>query len=134
MTKRRRGKPPPDEPVNGTAPTEGDASESGSGDAAEPEANGSPDEPRRPVHVVSYLVSRDTFVQASVWARVVQLSDGATFTTHDVSLRKRYKDASGEWQSCYSFRGSELYAVAHAVTQANAWILETRAAHSDCPF
>jgi hypothetical protein len=78
-------------------------------------------------------VARDTYVQASVWARLVQLPDAIEFTAHDVSLRKRCKDAAGEWQSYYSFRGSELYAVGHAVAQANAWILETRAV-SDCPF
>ena len=52
---------------------------------------------------------------------------------HVQDVRKRYKDVSGEWHSYYSFRGSELYAVGHAVSQANARILETRAAN-DCPF
>ena len=61
------------------------------------------------------------------------LADGTEFTAHDVSLRKRCKDASGEWQSYYSFRGSELYAVARAIMQANGWILEARAV-TDCPL
>jgi hypothetical protein len=131
-TTRKRGKPP-DETAEGVAPTEGDTSEAnGTGQVAS-DTNDDGTESRKPVHVLSYLVARDTYVQASIWARVVQLADGTEFTAHDVSLRKRYKDANGEWQSYYSFRGSELYAVAHAVMQANAWILEARAV-SDIPF
>jgi hypothetical protein len=114
-------------------PAEGDASEGISTHTNATETNGTGDEPRKPVHVLSYLVARDAYVQASIWARTVRLADGTEFTAHDVSLRKRYKDGAGEWQSAYSFRGSELYAVAHAVSQANAWILETRAV-TDCPF
>lgn len=131
--RRRRNRPPPDEVTTGTMPTDGDASEGNGSDAPATDANGTGDEPRKPVHVLSYLVARDTYVQASIWQRAVTLADGTAFTAHDVSLRKRCKDAAGEWQSYYSFRGSELYAVAHAVGQANAWILETRAV-SDVPF
>jgi hypothetical protein len=130
---RRRNRPPPDEVTDGTVPAEGDASEVNGSGPMPTETNGTGDEPRKPAHVLSYLVARDTYVQASIWQRTVTLADGTAFTAHDVSLRKRCKNASGDWQSYYSFRGSELYAVAHAVSQANAWILETRAAN-DCPF
>src|SRR4051794_39678992 len=47
---------------------------------------------RKPVKIFSYLVARDTHVQASIWDRVVTLADGSAFTTHDVSVRKRYRD------------------------------------------
>ncbi len=98
------------------------------------DTNGSlPD--RKPVHVFSYMVARDTFVQASVWDRAVTLADGSTFTAHDVTVRKRYRDPqSGEWKSLHSFRGSEIYAVLHALSQASAWILEARASATSCPF
>src|SRR5947209_123687 len=132
MATKKRDRPP-DEPADSVPMTEGDACEAnGTGQTAS-DTNGDGAESRKPVHVLSYLVARDTYVQASIWARAVQLPDGAAFTAHDVSLRKRYKDAAGEWQSAYSFRGSELYAVGHAVMQANAWILEARAV-SDVPF
>jgi hypothetical protein len=95
-------------------------------------ANGN-GEQKKPVKVFSYLVGRDSYVQASIWDRQVTLGDGAQFTTHEVTLRKRYKDAKdGEWKSASGFRGSELYAVLHAVQQANAWILETRAERNGC--
>ncbi|MFL5328573.1 MAG: hypothetical protein ACJ8C4_06630 [Gemmataceae bacterium] len=125
MTKTRRWKPEengvtePAVEVSSDVPSDGDVANE--------------EKQRRPVHVISYLVARDAFIQASIWKRIVQLQDGNEFTAHDVSLRKRYKDSNGEWQSCYSFRGSELYAVAHAVERANAWILEERALR-DCPF
>jgi hypothetical protein len=64
----------------------------------------------------------------------VTLPDGAQFTCHDVSVRKRYKDAEGQWQSAYCFRGSEIYAVLHALQQASSWILEARATAASCPF
>lgn len=99
-----------------------------------PDNNGNGSD-RRPVKVFSYMVARDTYVLASVWDRVVTLADGSTFTVHDASVRKRYRDQqSGEWKSLYSFRGSEIYAVLHALAQANAWILEARAAANNCPF
>jgi hypothetical protein len=98
------------------------------------DANGNGSE-RRPVQVFSYMVARDTYVQASVWDRAVTLADGATFTAHDVTVRKRYRDPqSGEWKSLHSFRGSEIYAVLHALSQASGWILEARASATSCPF
>lgn len=116
-----RAADPPQEPT--TSPSEPPSDTNGNGSD------------RKPVKVFSYMVARDTYVLASVWDRVVTLADGASFTTHDVSVRKRYRDPqSGEWKSLYSFRGSEIYAVLHALTQASAWILEARAAANNCPF
>src|SRR5438309_704570 len=120
---RRRGKPPPDDEAAATPPTNADASEATSSDVVPATTNGDGTEPRKPVHMLSYLVGRDAFVQASIWERLVRLADGTEFIAHDVTVRKRCKDAAGDWQSYHAFRGSELYAVAHAVQQANAWIL-----------
>lgn len=115
---------PPPSDTNGTLPET----------PALPVPNGN-GEQRKPVRVLSYLVAKDTFVQASIWERLVTLGDGTTFLTHDVSVRKRYRDAlSGEWKSLYSLRGSEIYAVLHALSQASAWILEARADAHSCPF
>jgi len=119
--------PPPGElppsDTNGTLPDQ----------IPKPSSNGD-GEPRRPIHVLGYLVAKDTFVQASIWDRLVTLGDGSTFMAHDVSVRKRYRDPqSGEWKSLHTFRGSELYAVLHALTQASAWILEARASMQSCP-
>jgi hypothetical protein len=90
---------------------------------------------RKPAKVFSYLVSRDTYVQASIWERVVKVTDGSEFLTHDVTLRKRYRDVKdGDWKTLYSFRGSEIYAVLHGLAQASSWILEARANATSCPF
>ena len=99
------------------------------------DTNGSNGPERKPVQAFSYLVAKDTFVQASVWDRTVRLPDTSTFTTYDVTLRKRYKDAKdGEWKSASSFRGSEIYALVHALQQASGWILEARAGAQTIPF
>lgn len=146
-----RRKATPHHETNGTAcallPEPIAASEQVSTDVALSDTNGTlPDTPalpvqngngeqRKPVRVLSYLVAKDAFVQASIWERTVTLGDGTTFLTHDVSVRKRYRDAvNGEWKSLYSFRGSEIYAVLHALSQSSAWILEARAAAHSCPF
>ena len=71
---------------------------------AQPEVNGTPHQEvppqsdtngtdtngNKPIMVFSYPVAKDTYVQASVWERVVTLKDGDSFTTHEVSCRKRY--------------------------------------------
>src|SRR4051794_38849996 len=65
---------------------------------SEPAAGNGNGEKRTPAHVLSYLVAKDTYVQASIWDRAVTLADGSTFTTHDVTVRKRYRDQKdGEW-------------------------------------
>jgi len=57
----------------------------------------------------------------------VVTAQGGTFTTHEVSVRKRYRDAgTGEWKSLHSFRRSELYALGYVVEKAERWILDTR--------
>ena len=133
MGKRKQSESPLDAPwllpelppsdTNGTLPDQVPSSQT---------LNGA-EQQRKPVRIFSYLVGRDTYVQALIWDRPVTLTDGAQFTTHEVTLRKRYKDAKeGEWKSATGFRGSELYAVLHAVQQANAWILETRAERNGC--
>src|SRR3954447_22655342 len=102
-------------------------------ETAAPTPPGNPPEPNgsnggnRPAYMFSFLVQKDTYVQASIWEKKVTTRDG-TFTTHEVSLRKRYRDSStGEWKSVHSFRASELFAVAHALRCCEGWILDTRA-------
>jgi hypothetical protein len=122
--KKAGGSAPPEDPTANASPLEANANESNAGT----------EEPRKPAHTFSYPVARDTYVHASVWARIVKLSDGGEFVAHEVSVRKRHKDAAGEWQTAHSFRGSELYALVHALNQAAAWVLEARASANGCPF
>lgn len=114
--------PPGDElplsDTNGNAPVEAPA----------PAANGhgGGEAKQKPVESFSVVVSKDTYIRASVWPREVVLKGGEVFTTHEVNLSKRYKDGKGEWQTMHSFRGSELYAVAHVLRRAEAFILDLR--------
>src|SRR4051812_2298853 len=98
-TKRRRGPPPPDDVTAGAAPAGRDGNDAAAAERPAAEAGGTTSDPQRPVHVVSYLVARDTFVQAAIWARPVTLADGTAFTAHDVGLRKRVRGDDGEWMS-----------------------------------
>ena len=86
---------------------------------------------KKPVHVVSYCISKDTYIQASIWERTVD-NDGNPFIVYDVSLRKRFK-AGDTWKSVYSFRGSELPFLSRAVQKAEDWILESLK-KDDVPF
>src|SRR4051812_18386639 len=43
---------------------------------------------RRPDKVFTYLIQRDTYVQVSVWERLVNLRNGGHFVAYDISLRK----------------------------------------------
>ena len=54
------------------------------------------------------------------------------FTTHDTTIRKRYKNQRDEWASAYSYAPSELFVVMHALSKASEFITELRA--SDVPF
>jgi len=146
MAKRKAATPdppaaelPPSD-TNGNLPEEtatpaGEPPKTATPSPSEPAAGNGNGEKRPPVYVLSYLVAKDIYVQASIWDRIVSLADGSTFTTHDVTVRKRYRDQKdGEWKSLSSFRGSELYAVQHALAQASSWILEARASAQSGPF
>lgn len=124
MAKRKTAVQPTEE----TPQTDVPVSDVNNEPSAAPPQNG---EPNRPVHVVSVIVQKDTYVQASVWERTVQTKD-STFVTHEVSVRKRYKNGNGEWASAHNFRASELYAVEYVVRKAEEWILDRRA--EQCPF
>lgn len=118
-------------PVVSETPTELPPAEANGAHRDPPENNGNGNG-HKPAAMFSYPVAAGTYIQASVWARTVTTNSG-TFVTHDVSVRKRWKDPqTGEWKSLYNFRGSELYALNYAIQRAMAWIMDQRA--SDTPF
>ncbi|HEY6262157.1 MAG TPA: hypothetical protein VIW47_11225 [Nitrospiraceae bacterium] len=90
------------------------------------------DSGKKPVHVVSYSLGNNTYLQASVWEREVP-NGGNPFTVYDVSVRKRMKVEGGEYKSLYSFRASELPILMRALARAEDFILETRR-KDDVPF
>ena len=111
---------------------------------AEPEAPQAPPEPgtngngngandRKPMKVFSFQVGENSYIQASIWGREGTRRDGQTFSTFDVTVRKRYRNQRDEWASAYSYAPSELYVVIHAMTKASEYITELRATN-DIPF
>jgi len=64
--------------------------------------------------------------RASIWERT---TDKGTF--HSVSFERRYKDASGNWQTTHSFDTSDLLALAKLADQAHSRILELRNAEDE---
>jgi hypothetical protein len=63
----------------------------------------------------------------------VNLRDNQQFVTHEVTARKRYKNASnGERQTLHSYRASELYALQFVLKRAEEHILVLRST-VDCP-
>jgi len=119
------------DPIAGTEPTATATMESPSDPNGQ---NGTVETPsNKPAYFVSVPVGRDTYVQASVWPKTVELRDGGSFTTHEVTVRKRYKDANGDFQSAHKFRGSECYALQHVIRRAEEFILNLRTT-DDIPF
>ena len=72
-----------------------------------------------------------TIVEGKVVQHAVTIPVGLTSEQIVARLKAMRDPQSGEWKSLYSFRGSEIYAVLHALTQASAWILEARAQTSN---
>lgn len=90
---------------------------------------------RLPVFRIGPIATdRNGSVSAAVWENEVNLPDGRTFKVHNVSVEARYREESGEWKSCKSFRGSQLYAVIYCLQRASDFILASRDPRNDCPF
>lgn len=92
-----------------------------------PEKPPSEDGEKRPVFKVGpILCDRDHSVEAAVWANQVQLNDGRSFTTHNVSIHGSYRGNDGNWQPLKSFRGSQLHVLVYCLQRCNDWILAQR--------
>jgi hypothetical protein len=88
----------------------------------------------KPVETFSVSCGGGAYVQCSIWGKQIEY-EGRTITVYSVTVRKSYKDQSGEWKNMHSFRGSELYCLHHVLHCANQWILNARTtASSECPF
>lgn len=85
------------------------------------------------VRVFSYPVKEDTKVQAIVYEKVVKGRDGRTFNVHEVTVRRIWTNQNGDEKTFFNFRGSELYALAHAIERAERYILDLRE-ETECPF
>ena len=86
------------------------------------------------IRTFSYPVSKDTSVQAIVKERTMQLQNGGTFTAHEVCTQKVWVTPTGEQKSLFTYRCSELYALAHAISRAEQFILDLREENQDCPL
>lgn len=113
----------PEAPSPGPVPADAPTSESPRSEASEPQ-NGVG---KKPVFRVGpILCDRDHSVEAAVWANEVQLNDGRSFTTHNVSIHGSYRGNDGNWQALKSFRGSQLHVLIYCLQRCNDWILRQR--------
>ena len=60
-------------------------------------------------------------INASIWERTTEKG-----TFHSVSFERRYRDASGNWQTTHSFDTNDLLALAILADQAQSKILDIR--------
>lgn len=116
---------------------------------AEPEQNGGK---KMPLKTWTFPVGKDTWIQASVWDRIVELANGDSFVTHDIRVQKRFRDArerdpEKQWKTLHSYRVSELFTLQHAINKAGDFVLALRGqpsskapdpqengSHEDIPF
>ncbi len=85
------------------------------------------------IRVFSYPVKEDTVIQALVHETLVTKRDGSQFVAHGVTTQKVWTTATGDKKSLYTFRCSELYALQHAISRAEAYILDLRE-DNEMPF
>ena len=130
MAKKKTADPetPPVEAPETNGP---DAPQSDVNGSAEP-AGGNGDK-RGPVFRVGPIpTDRNNAVSAAVWANEIE-SDNRTFTVYNVTVEARWRDASGEWKSGKSFRGSQIYALLYCLQRCSDWICTQRDPHN-VPF
>jgi hypothetical protein len=61
-------------------------------------------------------------VRASIWEDEVTGRDEETFSAYSVKVEKRYKDASGNWQSTARFKRGDLADLELVVFKAREYI------------
>ena len=70
----------------------------------------------KPMSTISLPAGNGSQIQISVWANEVE-KNGQKFTTHAVTLQRRYND-NGEWKSTSSLHANDLLIAAHGLQQA----------------
>ena len=62
-------------------------------------------------------------ISATVWKNIGVGKDGKPFESHSVSLQRRYKDKTGQWQSTNSLRLNDLPKVALVIGEAYRYLV-----------
>ncbi len=62
-------------------------------------------------------------ISATVWKNNGVDKDGKPFESHSVSLQRRYKDKTGQWQSTDSMRINDLPKVALVAAEAYRYLV-----------
>jgi hypothetical protein len=62
-------------------------------------------------------------ISATVWKNTGTSKDGKPFESHSVSLQRRYKDKTGQWQTTNSLRLNDLPKVALVVEEAYKYLV-----------
>ncbi|MEM3154631.1 MAG: hypothetical protein QW165_03655 [Candidatus Woesearchaeota archaeon] len=62
-------------------------------------------------------------ISATVWKNTGVDKNGKPFESHSVSLQRRYKDKTGQWQTTNSLRLNDLPKVALVVEEAYKYLV-----------
>ncbi len=71
-------------------------------------------------------------ISATVWKNNGVGKDGKPFESHSVSLQRRYKDKTGQWQSTNSLRVNDLPKVALVIEETFKYLVLN--GHSEEPI
>lgn len=72
-----------------------------------------------------YPTDRQTSIEVAVWANEVTVNEQQV-VTHNVTIKRSYRDAQGNWQSNQNFRPHDIPVLIHALGKAYDWVLEHR--------
>lgn len=61
-------------------------------------------------------------VSAAIFAAQAKTKDGKTFDVHNVSVRRSYKKADGEWGSIHTLREADLVPASLALLQCHQFL------------
>jgi hypothetical protein len=62
-------------------------------------------------------------ISATVWKNTAVGKDGKTFESHTISLQRRYKDKTGQWQTTNSLRLNDLPKIELVVKEAYRYLV-----------
>ena len=77
-----------------------------------------------------YPTDRSTSIESSVWANQIEVS-GQPVTTYNVSVKRSYRDAQGNWAANQNFRPHDIPVLIHALGKAYDYCLEVKNASAE---
>ena len=77
-----------------------------------------------------YPTDRNTSIEVAIWANQIEVNSQPV-TTHNVTVKRSYRDAQGTWQANQNFRPHDIPVLLHALGKAYDYCLEVKNASAE---